>query len=498
MNPKAPGSSGLVLSEPLLFELPRDGNSGIDLPEMDVDWATESESLPAEMIRQEVEGFPELSEPDVVRHFSRLSTWNFSVDSGFYPLGSCTMKYNPKLNEAAAAMKGFSGAHPYLPEADAQGILQLLWELQHDLAEISGMDSVCLHPAAGSHGELLGMMLIRAYHMDRGDHQRTKIIIPDSAHGTNPSSAATCGFQSITLPSGKNGQIDLDALDRLVDDQVAGIMITNPNTCGLFESNIDAICQLMHDRGGLIYMDGANMNALVGKVKPGDMGIDVLHFNTHKTFSTPHGGGGPGAGPIALKKELEPFLPKPALRKTEDGFHWDYDIPRSIGQIRSFFGNIGVLIRAYTFIKTLGNTGLREMSETAVVNANYLKKKLEDHFFVPFVDQYCMHEVLISDENLLTDHISTMDMAKGLIDAGFHPPTVYFPLIVKGAMLIEPTETESRLTLDQFVSAMLDLKKRDSSEFQKYPINSYVGRVDEVTAARKPVLKWESPASEED
>ena len=491
MSFKSPGSGGLVLGEPLLFELPRHGNSGIELPERDVEIVTDDDSIPEELIRQEVDGFPELSEPDVVRHFSRLSTWNFSVDAGFYPLGSCTMKYNPKLNEAAANLQGFSGAHPYLPEDDAQGILKLLWNLQQDLAEISGMDAVCLHPAAGSHGELLGMMLIRAYHIDQGEPDRIKIIIPDSAHGTNPSSAAICGFQSVTLPSGKDGQVDIETLDKLVDDQVAGIMITNPNTCGLFESNIEAICDLIHDRGGLIYMDGANMNALVGKVKPGEMGVDVLHFNTHKTFSTPHGGGGPGAGPIALRKKLEPFLPKPVLKESSGRYHWNYDGPKSIGQIRSFFGNIGVLIRAYTFIKTLGNSGLREMSETAVINANYMKKKLETHFHVPFVDQHCMHEVLISDEELLVNDISTMDMAKGLIDAGFHPPTVYFPLIVKGAMLIEPTETESRLTLDQFVSAMIDLKGRRSTEFKNFPNKSFVSRVDEVTAARKPHLKWQ-------
>ncbi len=491
MKHRSPGKTGLILDEPLLFELGSKELSGMDLPEMDVDRIELRNLVPKDLIRDEIEDFPELTEPEVIRHFTRLSSWNFSVDGGFYPLGSCTMKYNPKINETAAAMEGFATAHPYLPDELAQGILKLLWDLQQDLAEISGMDSVCLHPAAGSHGELLGMMLIRAYHESRGETARTGIIIPDSAHGTNPSSAALCGLRSITLPSGPDGQIALENLKKLMSEEIAGIMITNPNTCGLFESRIEEICELTHECGGLVYMDGANMNALVGKSKPGDMGADVLHFNTHKTFSTPHGGGGPGAGPIALKNKLVPFLPKPVLIRRKGKLGWDYDLPRSIGQIRSFYGNIGVLIRAYTYIRTMGNDGLREMTETAVLNANYLKKKLERHFHIPYSDQFCMHEVLISDKFQQEENITTMDIAKGLIDHGFHPPTVYFPLIVKGAMLIEPTETESRETIDQFAESMIELSKSDPVDIQKSPGKSFVNRVNEVQAARKPTLRWE-------
>ena len=491
MRTKAPGQEGLVLNEEILFDLERTGNIGIDLPEMEVDYIQPKENIPAEMIRQDFAELPELTEPQVVRHFTRLSTWNYSVDGGFYPLGSCTMKYNPKVNEATANLEGFTAAHPYAPEESSQGLLRVLWELQQDLIEISGLHTVCLHPAAGSHGELLGMMLIRAYHDDRRDKKRTKIIIPDSAHGTNPSSAVVAGLQPIELKSNGKGLIDLKILEGMMTDEIAGIMITNPNTCGIFESDIVEICRLVHAKGGLVYMDGANMNALVGKVKPGETGVDVLHFNTHKTFSTPHGAGGPGAGPVALSKKLVPFLPKPVLEEKNGNIHWNYDIPRSIGQIRSFYGNIGVLIRAYTYIKTLGNTGLRQMTEAAVLNANYMKKRLEPHFHVPFADVPCMHEVLVTEDGLEKSRITTMDIAKGLIEYGFHPPTIYFPLIVNGAMLIEPTETESQATMDQFIEAMIKLKETAVETISEYPQKTFVARVDEVQAARKPVLRWQ-------
>ena len=477
MSTQATGKEGLVLNEQILFDLERTGDIGVDLPE--------------EMIRQDFADLPELTEPQVIRHFTRLSTWNYSVDGGFYPLGSCTMKYNPKINEMAAALDGFAEAHPYLPDESSQGLLRLLYELQQDLTEISGLHTVCLHPSAGSHGELLGMLLIRAYHDAKSDTKRTKIIIPDSAHGTNPSSAAVAGLDPIELKSNEKGLIDLKVLDEVMTDEIAGIMITNPNTCGVFEKHIVEICELIHKKGGLVYMDGANMNALVGKVKPGDMGVDVLHFNTHKTFSTPHGAGGPGAGPVGLSKDLAPFLPKPVLEEKDGQILWNYDIPRSIGQVRSFYGNIGVLIRAHTYIKTLGNTGLREMTEGAVINANYIKKKLEPHFKVPFSEVPCMHEVLLTEDGLEQKSITTMDIAKGLIEHGFHPPTVYFPLIVNGAMLIEPTETETRSTMDRFIGAMIQLKEMSPEILHDFPKKTIVTRVDEVQAARKPVLRWQ-------
>ncbi|MCP4296323.1 MAG: glycine dehydrogenase subunit 2 [Proteobacteria bacterium] len=466
------------------------GHSGVMLPELEVETVDISTHLPSDLIRKDIEGFPELSEPEVVRHYTRLSSMNYSLDAGFYPLGSCTMKYNPKLNESVAGLDGFCNAHPYQNEEDSQGILELMWALERDLAEISGMDVVSLHPAAGSHGEFLGLKLIRAYHEDRGDDKRKIVLIPDSAHGTNPSSAAVCGYRCTTLPSRETGLVDLDKLKELMTDEVAALMLTNPNTCGVFEKQILEICQIVHDKGGKVYLDGANMNAMIGITRPGEMGVDVLHFNTHKTFSTPHGGGGPGAGPIGLSSELEPYLPKPILKRGEKGVHLDYERPLSIGKIRSFYGSIGVLIRAYTYIKTLGNTGLKEMSETAVLNANYLKKRLENHYEIPFNDDPCMHEVLLSDKTLESRGLSTMDIAKGLIDRGFHPPTVYFPLVVKGAILIEPTETESLATLDHFADTLIDLLELTPEKAHELPQKPLINRVDEVMAARNPVLRW--------
>ena len=490
MESKTLGKTGLVLDASSLFEIGTKGQSGVMLPELEVKAINLSDHLPAGMIREDIANFPELSEPEVVRHYTRLSSMNYSLDAGFYPLGSCTMKYNPRLNETAASLDGFCTAHPYQDEADSQGILELMWSLENDLAEISGMDRVSLHPAAGSHGEFLGLNLIRAYHESRGGQQRKTILIPDSAHGTNPSSAAICGYTCVTLPSQSNGQVDLKKLQKLMNSEVAALMLTNPNTCGVFEQNILEICQIVHDGGGLVYLDGANMNAMVGITRPGDMGVDVLHFNTHKTFSTPHGGGGPGAGPVGLIEALEPFLPKPVLRKNEMGITLDYNRPQSIGKIRSFYGSIGVLIRAYAYIRTLGNTGLKEMTETAILNANYLKKKLENHFEIPFGHEPCMHEVLLTEKTLTTKGLTTMTLAKGLIDKGFHPPTIYFPLVVKGAILIEPTETESLSTLDRFAEAMISLLELTESEAEKLPQKPIRRRVDEVSAARNPILKW--------
>lgn len=490
MNNQSMATTGLVLEASSLFEIGTEGQSGVMLPEMEVEQVKLSTYLPADMIRHDIAGFPELSEPEVVRHYTRLSTMNYSLDAGFYPLGSCTMKYNPRLNETVAALEGFCAAHPYQDEEDSQGILELMWALEKDLAEISGMDAVSLHPAAGSHGEFLGLKLIRAYHEERRDGERQIILIPDSAHGTNPSSAAVCGYRCTTLPSKKNGLVDVEQLKELMTHEVAALMLTNPNTCGIFEKEILEICNIVHRGGGMVYLDGANMNAMVGITRPGDMGVDVLHFNTHKTFSTPHGGGGPGAGPIGLTSALEPFLPRPVLRKGDKGIHLDYARPRSIGKIRSFYGSIGVLIRAYTYIRTLGNTGLKEMTETAILNANYLKKRLENHYEIPFNDEPCMHEVLLSEKTLESKGLTTMDIAKGLIDRGFHPPTIYFPLVVKGAMLIEPTETESLKTLDLFVDAMIDLLRLNPEEAHDLPVKPVISRVDEVLAARKPVLRW--------
>ena len=491
---KSNGMEGLVLNEPFIFELQGAQECGIDIPEFDVEMQDPKNNIPNDLLRKEIEGLPDLTEPQVIRHYTRLSTWNYSLDGGFYPLGSCTMKYNPKINETAAAMPGFANAHPYLPDNLSQGMLKLLFELQNDLTEISGLHTTCLHPAAGSHGELLGMLLIRAFHEDKGDLNRTKIIIPDSAHGTNPASAAVAGLQPIELKSNSKGLIDFKKLEEILDETVAGIMITNPNTCGVFESDIVEICELIHKKGGLVYMDGANMNALVAKAKPGDMGVDVLHYNTHKTFSTPHGGGGPGAGPVSVSEKLVPFLPKPVLEKDGDMIKWNYDIPKSIGQVRSFYGNVGVLVRAYTYIKTLGALGLRDMTETAVLNANYMKKRLSEHFNIPFADGHCMHEVLLSENGLEELGITTMDVAKGLIENGFHPPTVYFPLIVQGAMLIEPTETESKGTMDDFIDTMIALKGTAPDQLHDFPAKTVVGRVDEVLAARKPKLRWNKDA----
>ena len=433
---------------------------------------------------------PQLSELDVVRHYTRLSQWNFGVDSGMYPLGSCTMKYNPKTNEVQAARQGFAGAHPLAGEAFSQGALRLMYELEQYLAEITGFAGVTLQPAAGAHGELAGMLIIHAYHAKQG-RQRSKIIIPDTAHGTNPASATLCGYKSVNLTSGPKGILEPDAVAAVMDEDTAGIMITNPNTLGLFEEHIKEICDIVHAKGGLVYGDGANMNAIMGVMKPGDAGIDVLHLNLHKTFSTPHGGGGPGSGPVAVTEALIPFLPIPRVEKQLDSFSFVTDCPDTIGRMHTFYGHFGVMIKAYAYILSMGAQGLLDASRLAVLNANYIKDSLKDTLNLPY-DRPCMHECVFNDARQKPYHITTMDMAKRLLDYGFHPPTVYFPLVVEGAFMVEPTETESKDDIDQFINAVKAIAKEAESAPEKLtqaPLLPKVTRLDEVSAARKPCLR---------
>ena len=480
--------SGLnSLSEPLLVELSSPGRCGANLPELDV---PESELPPAELLRSDLP-LPEVSELDVVRHFTRLSQLNFSIDTNFYPLGSCTMKYNPKLHEVVARYTGFAEIHPYQPVETVQGALQLLYELQGYLAEITGMDAATLQPAAGAQGELAGILLIKAHHESRGDHSRRIVLVPDSAHGTNPATAAMCGYRVVALPSNRQGTVDLEELDRLMTNQVAGLMITNPNTVGLFERDILEISRIVHERGGLIYGDGANLNALLGWAKPGELGIDVFHVNTHKTLTTPHGGGGPGAGPVCCKSMLAPFLPGPLVIRSGDRYEL-HTPERSIGRLKSFYGNFGVLVRAYAYIRTLGEVGLREIAENATLNANYIRAELDDRYELPY-DRPCMHEVVFSGSRQKAKGVRTLDIAKRLIDFGIHPPTVYFPLIVEEAIMIEPTETESKQTLDHFIRVMRQIADEAATSpvvIHSAPHNTPVSRLDEATAARKPTLHW--------
>lgn len=484
---KSVGTSGLVLNEKLLFEHSDPGRRGYSLPALDVP----AVELPAELTRDELQGFPELSEVDVVRHFTRLSTWNYGVDSGFYPLGSCTMKYNPKVNEVAARIPGFAQVHPLTPEELCQGALGLLFQLQQALAEISGFAAITLQPAAGAQGELAGMLMVRAWHESRGQ-KRHKVLIPDTAHGTNPATAALCGYEVVPIPSGPDGVLHLDAVAAAMNEEVAALMVTNPNTLGLFESGISEICQLVHAQGGLVYCDGANLNALLGIARPGDLGIDVMHFNLHKTFSTPHGGGGPGAGPVGVTEALVPFLPLPVVVQEGETYRLCSDRPESIGRLKSFYGNFGVLVRAWAYIRTLGAEGLKLATQMAVLNANYLRARLEGTFHLPYAGR-SLHEVVFSDRKL-AGGCHTLDLAKRLIDYGYHPPTIYFPLVVKGAIMIEPTETESLETLDEFCEAMLQIAQEavDQPELLlNAPMRTRVRRMDETAAARKPRLRWE-------
>ncbi|MGA7243014.1 MAG: aminomethyl-transferring glycine dehydrogenase subunit GcvPB [Terracidiphilus sp.] len=478
-------------NEGLVFEKSSPGKKAYKLPPLDVPEVDAAELL-GDAHRKTPGLLPELSEIEIIRHFTRLSTWNYAIDLGMYPLGSCTMKYNPRVNEFVARIEGLAEAHPYRPESLAQGVLEIIDLLQRCLIEITGMDTITLQPAAGAHGEFTGILLVRAWHESQGNARR-KIIIPDSAHGTNPATAAICGYQVENLKSNADGGIDLEALTRQVDEDTAALMLTNPSTLGVFENEIHKIADILHAKGALLYMDGANMNALVGKVRPGDFGVDVMHLNLHKTFSTPHGGGGPGSGPVACKKFLEPFLPTPVLTKEKDGkLRWDFDRPQSVGRVRAFYGNTGMFIRALAYILANGPDGLRQTTEDAVLNANYIRKNLEDLYELPYKTP-SMHEVVFSDKKQAAKGVKTGDIAKRLIDYGFHPYTVSFPLIVHGALMIEPTESESLEELDLFIQAMRSIAKEveETPEVVKSaPHSTRVSRLDEVTAARKPILRW--------
>jgi glycine dehydrogenase subunit 2 len=478
-------------NEALLFERSSPGKKAYQLPELDVPPVDAVKALGAENVREEIEGFPEVSEVEAIRHFTRLSTWNYAIDYGMYPLGSCTMKYNPRINEFVARTEGLAWAHPYQPEALAQGCMEVMAHLENALVEITGMDAVTLQPAAGAHGELTGILLIRALLEKRGN-PRKKILIPDSAHGTNPATAAIAGYAVENIKSSETGGVDLAALEQLVDKDVAALMVTNPNTLGVFENNITAVAELLHKKGAMLYMDGANMNALVGIARPGDFGVDVMHLNLHKTFSTPHGGGGPGAGPVAVKKILEPFLPTPRLKRSGKKLAFDYKRPKSIGRVKAFYGNFGVLVRALAYILAHGGPGLRNATMDAVLNAVYIRKALEPYFDLPYA-RPSMHEVVFSDDRQAKLGVRTGDIAKRLIDYGFHPYTVSFPLIVHGALMIEPTETEGKLEIDQFVDAMISIAKEveiDPQLVKSAPHSTRTSRVDETTAARKPILRW--------
>ncbi len=476
----------------LLIEISKSGRRAYSLPTLDVPDVSIEKLLPKETLRGEELDLPELSEVDVVRHYTALSTKNFGVDSGFYPLGSCTMKYNPKINEDMAADPKLLNIHPYQPASTVQGALHIMYDLSEKLAEITGMDEITLQPAAGAHGELTGLMLIKAYHENRGDFKRKKIIVPDSAHGTNPASAACAGFEIVEIKSNENGAVDLEALKSVLSDEIAGLMLTNPSTLGIFEINIKEISRLIHEAGGLVYYDGANMNAIMGITRPGDMGFDVVHLNLHKTFATPHGGGGPGSGPVGVKKHLVPFLPVPVIERTNDCYALNYDKPNTIGKVKNFYGNFGVMVKAYSYILTMGNSGLKMASQCAVLNANYIKEKLRPYYVLP-IDVVCKHEVVLGGVPDGGNHISTLDVAKRLLDYGYHPPTIYFPLIVHEAIMIEPTETESLETLDEFIDAMIKIAKEaeETPELLKTaPQSTIIKRLDEVRAARTPVLSW--------
>jgi glycine dehydrogenase subunit 2 len=481
-----------VKERPLIFEMSKSGRKAYSLPHCDVPQLALEEMVPRECLREEDARLPEVSEVDVVRHFTRLSQLNYGVDSGFYPLGSCTMKYNPKVNEDVAALAGFTQVHPQQPAETVQGCLEILYRMDRLLSEITGMDRFSLQPAAGAHGEMTGLMIIKAYHQHRGDVKRNKIIVPDSAHGTNPASAAMVGFDVVEVKSNDRGEVDLEALKAVVDDTTAGLMLTNPNTLGLFEGNILEIADIVHKAGGLLYYDGANMNAILGMVRPGDMGFDVVHLNLHKTFSTPHGGGGPGSGPVGVKEELEPFLPVPMVVFKDGRYYLDYDRPLSIGRVKSFYGNFGVVVKAYAYIMSMGAEGLKKVSESAVLNANYLMERLKEHYLVPY-NRRCMHEFVISAQRQKEKGVSALDIAKRLMDFGFHPPTMYFPLIVKEALMIEPTETESKETLDAFADALIEIAREVEEQPEKIkgaPHTTPVRRLDEAKAARNPVLRW--------
>ena len=484
------------MSEKLIFELSSPGRKGFSLPTSDVPERKPEELIPGDFLREDPPALPEVSEIDIARHFIRLSIMNHHVDKGFYPLGSCTMKYNPKINETLARLPGFANLHPHQPENTLQGALKLMFELGEYLDQIAGMDQITLQPAAGAHGELTGLLMINAYHR-KNNQPRSKIIIPDSSHGTNPASVITAGFSTVQVKSNPRGMVDLEELKKVMNEDVAALMLTNPNTLGLFESEILEISKVVHGAGALLYMDGANLNAMMGIAKAGEMGFDVIHFNLHKTFSTPHGGGGPGSGPLGVKANLAPFLPVPLVamkinEKREQEYYFDYDRPLSIGKMHGFFGNFGVMVKAYVYIRQNGPEGLREVSENAIINANYLKENLKQYYHLPY-DGICQHEFVLSGVKQKGKGVKTLDIAKRLLDFGMHAPTVYFPLIVQEALMIEPTETESKESLDEFIQAMIRIAREadENPELVKSaPQNTPVARLDEVKAARELNVRW--------
>lgn len=479
--------------QPLIFELTKPGRTGYSLPSLDIPEIAADELIPSEYLRTDEAELPEVSELDIMRHYTALSKRNHGVDSGFYPLGSCTMKYNPKINENVARMAGLAHIHPLQDENTVQGALELMYDLQEHLIEITGMDEVTLQPAAGAHGEWTGLMMIRAYHEANNDFNRTKVIVPDSAHGTNPASATVAGFETVTVKSNEQGLVDLEDLKRVVGEDTAALMLTNPNTLGLFEENILEMAKIVHDAGGKLYYDGANLNAVLSKARPGDMGFDVVHLNLHKTFTGPHGGGGPGSGPVGVKADLIPYLPKPVLVKRENKYTFDYDRPQSIGRVKPFYGNFGINVRAYTYIRTMGPDGLKAVTEYAVLNANYMMRRLSEAYDLPF-DRHCKHEFVLSGKRQKKLGVRTLDIAKRLLDFGYHPPTIYFPLNVEECIMIEPTETESKETLDSFIDAMLQIAKEAEENpeiVQEAPHTTVVSRLDETTAARKPILRYQ-------
>ncbi|HET6465524.1 MAG TPA: aminomethyl-transferring glycine dehydrogenase subunit GcvPB [Nitrospiria bacterium] len=479
------------MGEPLIFEKSVPGRKGYSLPDLDVPEVPIAELMPAEYLRKDPPLLPELSEVDVVRHFTNLSRDNYGIDQGFYPLGSCTMKYNPKVNEDVARFAGFAALHPLQPVHQTQGALQVLYQLEAALREITGMDRVTLQPAAGAQGELVGMLMIRAYHRSNGNTRR-KVIVPDAAHGTNPATATLAGYEVQVVHSNADGLVDLDDLKHLVNPDTAALMLTNPNTLGLFERDILKIAELLHGAGALLYLDGANLNALLGLCRPGDMGFDVVHSNLHKTFTTPHGGGGPGAGALGVKSFLSPFLPVPVVEKTEKGYVLDDRRPQSIGKVQTFYGNFGNLVRAYTYIRRMGAIGFRKVSTNAILNANYIRKRLEEVYPVPY-NRFCMHEFVASAKKFRDRDVHAWDIAKRLIDYGIYPPTVNFPLVVEEALMIEPTETEPKENLDRFCEAMLRIAKEieeDPELVKKAPHSRTVTRLDEIRAVKELNLRW--------
>ena len=478
---------------PLIFERSRQGRKGYQFPPLDFPEQQLEEEFDEDYIRKEPALLPEVSELELMRHYTALSNRNFGIDSGFYPLGSCTMKYNPKINEDIARLDGLMNIHPYQSPSLVQGAMEMMYHLQTSLAEITGMDEVSLQPAAGAHGEWTALLMIRAFHEANGDYNRTKVIIPDSAHGTNPASATVAGFQSVTVKTNDKGLVDLEDLKIVVDEHTAAFMLTNPNTLGLFETEIMEISRIVHGSGGKLYYDGANLNAIMGYVRPGDMKFDAVHLNLHKTFTGPHGGGGPGSGPIGVTEELAPFLPKPTIAKQGDKYIFEEDRPQSIGRVKPYYGNFGINLRAYAYIRAMGPDGLKNVSEYAVLNANYMMRKLEKVYDLPYSEQ-CKHEFVLSGKKQRELGVRTLDIAKRILDYGFHPPTIYFPLNVEEAMMLEPTETESKETLDAFIHAMLAIAQEAESNpeiIQEAPHTTPVHRMDETTAARKPILKYE-------